>query len=373
MKIVILSTAYPLRGGIAHFTELLYKELSKWHSVSIITFKRQYPAFLFPGKTQMDKKGAIEKIKTEVIVDSINPINWIKVGRKIKKLEPDLIIYKYWMSFFAPCFGTITRIIKTNKKTKALVICDNVVSHEKRIGDKVLTKFFFNSVDYFITMSKSVENDLKILKPRAKHKPLLHPVYSNFGEAVEKGKAQKFLNLEAKPTFLFFGFIRKYKGVDILLKAVKILKEKMDFTLLIAGEFYDSKQKYLDLIESLKIKDNVKIFSDFIPNDEVKYYFSACDVVVLPYREATQSGIFQIANNFEKPIIVTDVGGLGEEIEHGKTGFVVEKNNPQILADVIFKYFNENKTEEFSLNVKKKKEKYSWTNFVKGIEQLVLE
>jgi len=373
MKIIIVSAAYPYRGGIAHFTQMLYNELIKNHEVSVVTFSRQYPKLFFPGKTQYEPTLLKDAPKSEEILDSINPINWISVGNKIKKEDADLVIFNFWMPFFGMCFGKVARIIKKNQKTKVLIIAHNVISHDAKMGDKTLTKYFFNAADYFITMSKSVQKDLQKFKPNAKQKLLFHPIYSNFGTSIKKNDALKFLKLSNKPTLLFFGFIRKYKGVDILLKAVELLKEKLDLQLIIAGEFYDNKQKYLNLIESLKIKDNVKIFSDFIPNDEVKYYFSASDAVVLPYREATQSGIFQIANNFEKPIIASDVGGLGEEIEQGKTGFVVEKNNPQILADVIFKYFNEVKVEEFSLNVKRKKEKYSWTNFAKGIEQLVSE
>ena len=371
MKIIIVSAAFPYRGGIAHFTQMLYNELIKNHEVSVVTFSRQYPKLFFPGKTQYEPTLLKDAPDSEELLDSINPFNWNSVGKTVKNKNADLVIFNFWMPFFGPCFGTAARRIKKNKRTKILIIAHNVISHDAKIGDRMLTKYFFNAADYFITMSKSVQKDLQKFKPNAKQKLLFHPIYSNFGTSIKKNDAVEFLKLSDKPTLLFFGFIRKYKGVDILLKTVELLKEKLDLQLIIAGEFYDNKQKYLDLIDLLNIGKQVRIFSDFIPNSEVKYYFSVCDVVVLPYREATQSGIFQIANNFEKPIIVTDVGGLGEEIEQGKTGFVVEKNNPQILADAIFKYFKENKIEEFSLNVKRKKEKYSWTNFVKGIEQLV--
>ncbi len=369
-EIVIISAAYPFRGGISHFTQMLYNELVKEHQVSVITFSRQYPNLLFPGKTQYEPSELKNAPPSEAILDSINPISWFSVGKKIKKLNADLIIFNFWMPFFSPCFGTVARQISKNKKSKILVIAHNVISHDAKPGDKLLTKYFFNAADYFVTMSKSVKADLNKFKPNAKQKLLFHPIYSNFGSAVEKNESQKHLHLSVKPTLLFFGFIRKYKGLDVLLKAIELLKGKIDLQLVVAGEFYDSKQKYLDLIENLNIKNNVKIFSDFIPNDEVKYYFSAAEVVVLPYREATQSGIFQIANNFEKPIIAANVGGLGEEIENGKTGYVVEKNNPQALADAIFKFINEQKNNEFSANVRDKKEKYSWKNFVLGIEEL---
>ncbi|MEN8193014.1 MAG: glycosyltransferase [Bacteroidota bacterium] len=373
MKITILSTAYPLRGGIAHFSGLLYKELDKEHDVNVVTFSRQYPSILFPGKTQLESGDSVEEIPSTVEVDSINPFNWVKIGKKIKKDAPDLLIFKYWMPFFGPSFGTIIKIAKRNKKTKVLVICDNVIPHEKKPGDKLFTKYFFNSVDYFITMSKSVQEDLFSLYPEAKEKLLFHPVYSNFGEPIEKSIAKEKLKITAKNVLLFFGFIREYKGLDTLLEAVNLLKEKIDFTLVVAGEFYSNEEKYRQLTKKLNIENEVKFFSDFIPTNEVKNYFSACDVVVLPYKSATQSGIVQIANNFDKPMISTNVGGLPEVIEDGKTGYLVEKENPQKLAEAILTYFDENKEEEFVQNIKNEAAKYSWNEFVKGMMELVKE
>lgn len=373
MKITILSTAYPLRGGIAHFSGLLYKSLIRNHFVKVVTFSRQYPSILFPGKTQLENGDSIEEIPSSVEVDSINPFNWIAIGNKIKKDAPDLLIYKYWMPFFGPAFGTITKIVKRNKKTKVIVICDNVIPHEKKPGDKLFTKYFFNSVDYFITMSKSVQTDLFSLYPKAKEKLLFHPVYSNFGESVTKEIARKKLNLKTEKVMLFFGFIRDYKGLDVLLKAVALIKNKIDFTLVVAGEFYSNEEKYIALIKNLELENIVKMFSDFIPTNEVKYYFSACDVVVLPYKTATQSGIVQIANNFDKPMISTNVGGLPEVIEDGKTGYLVEKENPEQLAELILRYYNENKEVEFVDNIKNEADKYSWEEFVKGMMELVDE
>ncbi len=371
MKITILSTAYPLRGGIAHFSGLLYNELLLNHDVNVITFSRQYPTFLFPGKSQLENGDSVEEIPSSVEVDSVNPLNWIKVGTKIKNDEPDLLIFKYWMPFFGPSFGTISKIVKKNKKTKIIVVCDNVIPHEKKPGDRAFTKYFFNSVDYFITMSQSVQTDLFSLYPNAKEKLLFHPVYSNFGKPVEKQIAKEKLNITSNNVMLFFGFIRDYKGLDVLLRAVKLIKDKMDFTLVVAGEFYSNEDKYLSLITELGLDNVVKLFSDFIPTNEVKYYFSACDVVVLPYKSATQSGIVQIANNFDKPMISTNVGGLPEVIADGKTGYLVEKENPEQLAEAILKYYNENKETEFVNNIKNEAEKYSWGEFVKGIMELV--
>ncbi len=373
MNITILSTAYPLRGGIAHFNGLLYNELSTKHNVNVVTFSRQYPSILFPGKSQLESGDSVEEIPSRVEVDSVNPFNWIKVGTKIKNNAPDLLVFKYWMPFFGPAFGTISKIVKNNKKTKIVVICDNVIPHEKKPGDRVFTKYFFNSVDYFITMSQSVQSDLFSLYPNAKEKLLFHPVYSNFGKPVEKQIAKEKLNIASNNVMLFFGFIRDYKGLDVLLQAIALIKDKMDFTLVVAGEFYSNEDKYLGLIKDLELENVVKLFSDFIPTNEVKYYFSACDVVVLPYKSATQSGIVQIANNFDKPMISTNVGGLPEVIADGKTGYLVEKENPQKLAEAILKYYNQNKEAEFVNNIRNEAEKYSWGEFVNEMMELVEE
>lgn len=370
MKIAILSTAYPLRGGIAHFNGLLYKELSINHQVNVYTFKRQYPAILFPGKTQLEGCESVDAIQTEQIVDSINPFNWIKVGEKLRENCFDILIFKYWMPFFAPCFGTISNIVKKNNKTKILVICDNVIPHEGKPLDKQLTKYFFNNVDYFVVLSEAVKKDLLSLYPNAKYNLLPHPVYSNFGDSVEKTEAKSHLNITAEKVILFFGFIRDYKGLDTLLLAMTKLKNK-NIKLLVAGEFYSSKGNYLKIIDENNLKSSVILKSDFIPTNEVKYYFSACDVVILPYKSATQSGIVQIAVNFRKPVIATNVGGLGEVIKNDEIGFIVEKENPEALAAAIDKFYLDNKEIEFSNNVSSIADKYSWQNFTNGLLDLI--
>jgi glycosyltransferase involved in cell wall biosynthesis len=371
MKIVILSTAYPLRGGIAHFIGLLYKELMKANQVKVITFKRQYPSILFPGKSQIESADTVEQIPAEVLVDSINPFNWIAVGLMIRKQKPDLLIFKFWMPFFAPCFGTISRLAKKNNITKVLTICDNVIPHERKIGDLALIKYFFKTVDYFVLLSEKVRTDLLTLKPGAVNKFLPHPVYSNFGIAVNKNEAKKHLSISADRLILFFGFIRDYKGLDILLNAMALLKNGLDVKLVIAGEFYSNEDKYLKTIDDLGIKENLLMFTDFIPTSDVKYYFSAADCIILPYRNATQSGIVQIATNFSKPVIAADVGGLSEVIENGKTGFIVEKENPKALAEAIKKFYIENREKEFVENIALEVKKYSWENFVNGLSDLV--
>ena len=371
MKISIISTAYPLRGGIAHFVGLLYKEFSKKHDTNVVTFKRQYPKIFFPGKSQHEAGDEIEKIQSRVSVDSINPFNWIAEGLKIKAEAPDLIIFKYWMPFFAPCFFTIAKIAGMNGKTKTLVICDNVLPHERKPGDKFLTKMFFSTVDYFVLLSKKVLEDLLSLKPDANYKVLPHPIYSNFGNSVPKNEARKKLGLKDEKLILFFGFIRDYKGLDILLEALGRLKKHSDIKLIVAGEFYTDKEKYLTLIEDLKLKESVHLFTDFIPTNEVKYYFSACDAVILPYKSATQSGIVQIAMNFRKPVIATDVGGLKEVVLNNKTGFIVDEIDPEKIAESILRFYDENLEEKFVKNIEQEVDKYSWEKFIEGMLQLL--
>jgi glycosyltransferase involved in cell wall biosynthesis len=277
------------------------------------------------------------------------------------------------MPFFAPAYGVIAKIVKKNGKTKILAICHNIIPHEKNPGDLTLTRFFFTSVDYFILLSNSVKDDLLSIVNNPKYKVLFHPVYSNFGDPVTKTVAKKYLEIKGEKNLLFFGFIRDYKGLDVLLEAIAILKSRLKFKLIIAGEFYSNEAKYVKLIDKLELKDWVILHSDFIPQNKVKYYFSACDVVVLPYKSATQSGIVQIANNFNKPMISTNVGGLSEVIKDGETGYLVEKEDPQQLADAILKYYSENKEKEISDKIRIERENYSWNKFAKGMMELLEE
>lgn len=365
MKISVISAAWPYRGGIANFTSLLYKELIKEHEVNVYTFTRQYPDFLFPGKTQLETEKSSLEIPALRTIDSINPVSWVKTGRAIKKERPDFLIIKYWMPFFAPAFGTIARIVRSNKHTKVVGVCHNVIPHEKKPGDISLTRFLFNKTDKFVILSNAVENDLKKVKADADYKVLYHPVYSHFGEIVNRDKACENIGITqpGRKNLLFFGFIREYKGLDILIRACGLLKDKLDFNLIIAGEFYSDEDKYHKLIKENHLGERVVLRNDFIPSDDVKNYFSASDVVVLPYRSATQSGIIQAAYNFYKPVIVTKTGALTEIVTDGKTGYTVEPENPEKLADAILKYFNENKADEFSGNIKTHQEQFSWKRF----------
>ena len=381
MKIAIIGTAFPMRGGIAQYNSILYKYLSVNNDVKVFSFKRQYPEFLFPGKTQFETGEPAFKIpddKNIISIDSINPFNWFFTALKIRKEKPDLIIYKYWIPFFAPCFFTISFFVKLFSQTKVLFICDNVIPHEKRFGDKFLTKLVFSTVNYFIVQSKTVENDLKLLNKKNKpYKLSPHPLYNIFGEKVEKQEAINILinefklNIQKEKIILFFGFIRKYKGLIYLLDAMPDILKENNVKLIIAGEFYDDEKPYKEKIKELNLENNVILLSDFMPDEKVKYFFSACDVLVLPYTDATQSGIVQIAYYYDKPVIVTDVGGLSEVVIDNKTGIVIKPQSSNEITIAINKFYKENLEEKFSDNIKEEKKKYLWETFTNNILELV--
>ncbi len=371
MKVVIISTAYPLRGGIAHYVSLLYKHLSGRHEVSVITFKRQYPKILFPGKSQEEKGDASFQLPSIQVIDTLNPITWYKAGKIAADHKPDLIIFKYWMPFFAPAFGIAARVAKRKSGCKVLFICDNVLPHERTPLDKMLTTWLFKSGDYFIVQSKSVENDLLSVVDKPKYKFVLHPVYEIFGKTIKKSEARSKIGIrENENVALFFGYVRKYKGLHIMLDAMKEVQARMEVKLLVVGEFYENEESYRQQIEKLNLATSVKVVSDYIPNDEVSTYFSAADVVVLPYIDATQSGIAQIAYNFNKPVITTNVGGLAEIVIDGKTGLVVKPNSSEELSGAIVKFFSEHLSEKFTGAVSEQKKLYSWDNLINAIEEL---
>jgi len=377
MKIIIVSTAYPLRGGIAHYNALLAAHLRKRHAVETITFKRQYPKLFFPGKTQEESGGHFlhEGITpAPQLMDSINPLNWIGVAKAIRRRKPDLLIFKYWLPFFGPGFGTIAKLAKRGTNTKVLFICDNVIPHERRPGDVALTKYAFKQADYFIVQSGAVEKELLHYFPAAKYRQAPHPVFEIFGAPMAKAEARKALGIAAKNVILYFGYVRPYKGVMTLLEAMQRLREQQaeigETTLLVVGEFYDDEQKYRQRARALNLDSCVRFVADYVPNDHVARYFCAADVVALPYLSATQSGIAQIACNFDKPVIATNVGGLAEVVVHEKTGFLVPPNDPRALAEAMRKFYRENREDGFAANVKIEKKKYSWDRVVEAIEEL---
>ncbi len=371
MKIIILGTAYPFRGGLASFNERLAYELQDMgHEVMIYTFTKQYPDFLFPGKTQLSESEAPQKLEIAQKIHSYNPLNWGKVGKELRKIAPDLLIAKFWIPFIGPSLGTIIKRAKKNGHTKAISIIDNIIPHESRIGDRQLANYFTKQIDHFVVMSKSVGEEMKEFTTQ----PVIyspHPVYDNYGEPVSREEALQKLNLNPEKKYiLFFGFIRDYKGLDLLLEAMAqdILRQQ-NIQLIVAGEYYSNEEKYTQLIEKLQIKDQLVLFNSFIPNEEVKYYFSAADLVVQPYKSATQSGISQIAVHFEVPMVVTDVGGLKEIVKDQINGYIVQKD-PASIAQAITQFYADNKQQEFKEKIVLEKEQYSWKYFAKAVLDL---
>ena len=371
MKILIVGPAWPYRGGIADFDERIAREyIKKGDEVEIFTFTLQYPSFLFPGKTQYSPDPRPEDLDIKRKVNSINPFNWIKVGRELKKKNADLLIIKFWLPLMAPCFGTIARIVKGNGKTKVVSILDNIIPHEHRPGDKILSKYFVSSIDAFIAMSKSVYDDLKSLNDK---KPCLlspHPIYDNFGTAVSREEAIGSLGLDPSAKYmLFFGFIRDYKGLDILLKAIADERIKnSDIKLIVAGEFYNNSEKYFEMEKQLGLEGKIIWRTDFIADEQVKNYFCASDIIVQPYKTATQSGVTQIAYHFEMPMLVTNVGGLPEIVPNGKVGYSVEPE-AKVIADAISDFYCNGRYAEFVENIKEEKKKYSWDRMLENVDK----
>ncbi|MEO8209313.1 MAG: glycosyltransferase [bacterium] len=380
MKIAIIGTAYPMRGAMAQLNGILANYLSIENDVEIFSFKRQYPKLLFPGKTQEDSSG-VDIIKKKIpnfgIIDSINPVNWNYSAKKILDAKPDVLILRFWIPFFAPVFYYICRYVKKRSDAKVLFICDNVIPHEKRIGDKFLTKLIFKVGDYFIIHSKSVEEDLKKFIKGKPYKFSPHPIYNIFGDGVQKIEAKEFIfneykiDLRSEKVILFFGYVRKYKGLNFLIDAMPEILKEVKLKLLIVGEFYEDESLTRTRIQDLNLEKDVFIISDYVPNETVKYFFSASDALVLPYIDATQSGITQIALFYDKPVIATDVGGLSEVIKNNEMGFIIEPKNSNAIADAVIKFYRNNLEEKFANAVKEEKKNYTWEQFIKNIAELI--
>jgi glycosyltransferase involved in cell wall biosynthesis len=370
-KVVIIGPAHPLRGGLATFNQRLAKEFNdRGDDCSIFSFSLQYPSFLFPGKTQFTDEPAPAGIKIHTVINSINPFNWIKIGNRLKKERPDLIIVRFWLPFMGPALGTILRRVKKNKHTKIVCIADNVIPHEKRPGDKPFTSYFLKSCDAFVTMSEKVMSDLRLFEKDKPAQLVSHPLYDNFGAILSKQEARNHLGLPAtEKIILFFGFIRKYKGLDILLEAMATTQLKSTgIKLLVAGEFYEDEKTYREQIEKLQLSDSLILKTDFIQDSEVKYYLCAADAVIQPYRNATQSGVTPLAYHFEKPMVVTNVGGLPSLVPHEKVGLVVEPN-PGAIAEGILRFYQLGE-DYFIPHLRSEKEKYSWASLVQAITKL---
>lgn len=374
-KVVIVGPAHPFRGGIAAFTESLATALIEaGYEVEVFTFTLQYPGFLFPGKTQFSDAEAPSGYKITRILNSINPFTWLKLGWKIMRMRPELLIIKFWIPFMGPSLGTVARIVKRNKYTTIIANTDNIIPHESSPSDRPLTQYFVNSVDGFMVMSRSVMEDLasfNIYKPR-RFSP--HPIYDRYGALIPKQDALKLLGLDDKYRYMmFFGFIRDYKGLDLLIKAAaEPAVRSLPLKFIVAGEFYSDSRPIFQLVDHCKVKDQFIFINSFIPDDEVYKYFCAADAVVQPYKTATQSGVTQIAYHFNKPMIITRVGGLQEFVPDGKVGYVVDPY-PEAIADAISKFYVGNKEEEFVANTIIEKKRFTWSVFVDELEALVFD
>ena len=374
MKIVIVGTSYPYRGGIAAFTDRLATEFVKeCVDIELVTFKLQYPSFLFPGKTQYSDAKAPAGFSVECKINSINPLNWIKVGKEIRKKNPDIVIFTYWMSFFAPCFGKIARVIKRRCNARCIGLIHNMIPHEKSVLDKMFAPYFVKAMDGFVALSQSVLDDVASLDKQGKPKCMVpHPLYDHYGEIMKRNEALKHLDLDPNYRYcLFFGLVRAYKGLDLLIDAFADERlRKNDVKLIVAGEFYDDEKPYLEQIKKHNLEDIIIIENQYISDDNVKYYFNVADIVVQPYKSATQSGVTQIAYHFEKPMLVTNVGGLGEIIPDGKVGYVVEPK-PSSIADALADFFENGRYDAFVEGVRDEKQKYQWSNMTAAIKKLL--
>ena len=367
-KVIIIGSAWPLRaGGLATFNERLAKQfMEEGFDTSIYTFSLQYPSFLFPGSTQLSNEPAPAHLKIKACINSINPFNWLKVGNELRKIKPNYIVVRFWMPFFGPCLGTILKLVNRNKFTQIICIADNVIPHEKRMGDTLLTKYFFSSIHRFVTMSEKVNQDLKTFTQKPSIN-IVHPIYDNFGDILSKEEARKHLSLPVnEKIILFFGFIRKYKGLDLLLEAMNNANiREANIKLLIAGEFYDNKEEYELIIAKYNLANSLYLRTQFIDNSEVKYYLSAADFVIQPYKNATQSGVTPLAYHFEKPMLVTSVGGLANLVPHMKVGIVTEPNADSIAAGIM-KLYELGET-HFLKHLCEEKKKFSWEHLTTAI------
>ncbi len=373
MHIVILGTAYPFRGGLATFNERLARQLqAEGHTVEVITFTLQYPSFLFPGKTQYSTEDAPTDLQISQQVNSCNPFNWIKVGRRIQKMQPDLLITCYWMAFFAPCYSIIERIAKRNGKTRCIALVHNMIPHEPSLLDKLFAPFYVRSTDGFVALSESVVQDINCLDRSSKPKTSYpHPIYDHYGEQMSKEEACQTLYLNPENQYmLFFGLVRAYKGLDLLLDAFGKVKDQLpNLQLIVAGEFYEDEDKYRAQIERNQLTDRVIVKNEFIADADLRKYFGVADLIVQPYKTATQSGVTQVAFHFEKPMLVTNVGGLGEIVHDHKMGYAVEPN-ADAIAEALTDYYTHSRQADYTEYLIKQKDNYSWAKLAESFVQI---
>jgi D-inositol-3-phosphate glycosyltransferase len=377
-KIILIGPAYPYRGGNALFVTHTYESLKNHFDVKIYNYKLLYPSFLFPGTTQFDKsKEQVFNVPGERVVNSINPFNWLKVATLLKKENADLIVFDWWHPFFGLCHGVISFLIRKKYKNKILFITENVVSHEANAVDKFLTKLGLMFASKFLALSGIVEKEVQQYSKGKKVFRSELPVYDCYqlieNPDIKRLRSEFGFEVDSL-VLLFFGYVRKYKGLDILIEAfAKILSSNPKARLLIVGEFYDNPNEYFDLIKKLTIEDKVKVINQFVPNEEVAKYYQIADVVILPYRSATQSGILNVAYGFYKPVIVTNVGGLAEFVDEGKTGFVVKPNSPDAIAEGVQRLLSVNGKVDFATHITERNRKNSFNQLPEVFKNILEE
>jgi glycosyltransferase involved in cell wall biosynthesis len=377
-KIILIGPAYPYRGGNALFVTHTYESLKNHFDIKIYNYKLLYPSFLFPGTTQFDKsKEQVFKVPSERVVNSINPFNWFKVAGKLTRENADFVVFDWWHPFFGFCHGVISFLIGKKYRNKILFITENVVSHEANPIDKFLTKIGLSSASKFLALSGIVEKEVQQYSKGKKIYRSELPVYDCYKQSKDidiKKLKTEFGFEEDSLVLLFFGYVRKYKGLDILIEAFpKILSQNPNAKLLIVGEFYDDPKQYFDLIKKFKIEPNVRVINLFVPNEEVAKYYQVSDLVILPYRSATQSGILNVAYGFYKPVVVTDVGGLAQFVDEGKTGFVVRPNSPDEITDGVQKFLSSKVQTDFAVHIQERNRKNSFNQLPEVFEKIINE
>jgi glycosyltransferase involved in cell wall biosynthesis len=360
MRVCLVGPAYPYRGGIAHFNSNLAREFSRTHDVHVVNFTRLYPSFLFPGKTQFDDSDSPLRVESERIIDCLNPFTWFRAGRAAAAFEPDLVVFQWWQPFFGPAFRSVCFSLGRRCKAPVVFLCHNVLPHETSIHDHALISIGLGGAAAFLVQSIEDGNNLQRLKKGALMDINPHPIYDFFNQgAYDRDSAREKLGVDGR-VILFFGYVRGYKGVGILIEAFANVLERMEATLLIVGEFYDDRAPYDARIAELSLGPRVRVVDRYVPNEEVEAYFRAADLVVLPYLSATQSGIVQTAFSFETPVVVTAVGGLPDVVTDGSTGYVVPKNDPGALADAVARFFDEAAGERMAANIRADQDRFSW-------------
>ena len=370
-KIILVGPAPPYRGGIAHFLSATFNGLKRrGHEVEVVNFTRQYPALFFPGKTQYETAESTT-IPSTRLLDSVNPLSWRGTAKYMISKKPDVVLFMHWMPFFAPAYGFIARRLKA-KGIRIVCLVHNALPHERRPGDRAMSRYFFKACDGFLSMSAAVNEDLKLLGANGQKLLVGHPVYESFGDAVPQDEARGRLGLSSQaPVLLFFGFVRRYKGLKVLLDSMPaVVKELPDVRLVVAGECYEDEQEYRSFVARNDLATHVVLKLEYIPEQEIADLFSSADVVVQPYISATQSGVAQIAYHFDRSLIVTDVGGLAEIVPHEQAGLVVPPEDPDALAKAIVRFFREGMKLKLQAGVLREKKKYSWDQLLAAIEQL---